>query len=284
MRYGLPYKGSKNKIALPIVEFISKRHPDADMFVDLMAGGCSVSHCAMLNSHFRNFIINDISDSVDLFIGCLGGKYDNEYRWISRAKFNANVKSFSPDPYIKFAWSFGNNGRSYLYSKEKEKKAEALHRLIINSDPAGSREYLSSDRIKLILSAKTVKERRLLLGAKDNRLEHLERLERIKSIKAPGDVDVHCFNLSYKDVLIPEDSVVYIDPPYRGTDGYGVKFNHNDFWAWVREQPFPMYISEYSAPKDFEPVWSMSKSELLSVTGLWGPGTRTEHLYYWGGK
>ena len=35
MRYGLPYKGSKNQIA----EWIIQNLPKADTFVDLFAGG-----------------------------------------------------------------------------------------------------------------------------------------------------------------------------------------------------------------------------------------------------
>lgn len=45
MRYGLPYKGSKNKIAERIVDFL----PKAKNFYDLFAGGCAITHCAELS-------------------------------------------------------------------------------------------------------------------------------------------------------------------------------------------------------------------------------------------
>ena len=44
MRYGLPYMGSKNKIA----EWVVSHFPEKKHFYDLFAGGCAVTHCAML--------------------------------------------------------------------------------------------------------------------------------------------------------------------------------------------------------------------------------------------
>lgn len=56
MRYGLPYKGSKNAIA----EWIIDNLPSADTFVDLFCGGGAVTHRAMLSGKYRKFIMNDI--------------------------------------------------------------------------------------------------------------------------------------------------------------------------------------------------------------------------------
>ena len=56
MRYGLPYKGSKNSIA----EWIVDNLPSADVFVDLFFGGGAVTHRAMLTGKYKRFIINDI--------------------------------------------------------------------------------------------------------------------------------------------------------------------------------------------------------------------------------
>lgn len=45
MRYGIPYKGSKNRIAAKVVDAL----PASDAFIDLLAGGCAVTHAAMLS-------------------------------------------------------------------------------------------------------------------------------------------------------------------------------------------------------------------------------------------
>lgn len=60
MRYGLPYKGSKNSIA----EWIVDNLPPADTFVDLFFGGGAVTHRAMLTGKYKHFIINDIDDRL----------------------------------------------------------------------------------------------------------------------------------------------------------------------------------------------------------------------------
>ena len=120
VRYGVPYKGSKNQIAGWIVSQLPKRKN----FYDLFAGGCAVTHRAMLTNKFENFVINDITDVPSLFLGAVNGKYAEEKRWISREDFYS-LKG--KDPYIRYCWSFGNNGKDYLYSKEIEPWKKALH-------------------------------------------------------------------------------------------------------------------------------------------------------------
>jgi DNA adenine methylase len=64
----------------------------------------------------------------------------------------------------------------------------------------------------------------------------------------------------YKDVELPNGCVVYADPPYHGTTGYGKeKFDSEEFWNVMREwsKNNDVYISEYEAPDDFESVLDM---------------------------
>lgn len=44
MKYGLPYRGSKSRIAADIVEHL----PSGPALYDLFAGGCAVTHAAMI--------------------------------------------------------------------------------------------------------------------------------------------------------------------------------------------------------------------------------------------
>lgn len=56
--------GSKNSIAADIVKFL----PEADNFYDLFAGGCAVTHAAMLSGKYKNVYANDLdSRPVTLF-------------------------------------------------------------------------------------------------------------------------------------------------------------------------------------------------------------------------
>ena len=119
MNYGLPYKGSKNKLAPKIFKLFPRRKN----FYDLFCGGCAMTHYGMLHNKFEKFFINDLNPMCPtLFMDAVNGKYKNEKRWISREDFfNSN------EPYVKFVWSFGNNLCGYMYSEEIEPWKKALH-------------------------------------------------------------------------------------------------------------------------------------------------------------
>lgn len=62
----------------------------------------------------------------------------------------------------------------------------------------------------------------------------------------------------YRDVIIPNNSIVYADPPYNNTTGYGKdKFNSDEFWKYMRiiSKNNKVFISEQTAPNDFKCVW-----------------------------
>lgn len=121
MNYGVPYKGSKNKLAERIVRFLPKR----DNLIDLFCGGCAVSHAALLMGKYKHIHISDVNWMCPtLFIDALNGKYNDETRWISREDFS---RLKNADPYVAIVWSFGNNMRDYLYSKEIEPLMRAVH-------------------------------------------------------------------------------------------------------------------------------------------------------------
>ena len=62
----------------------------------------------------------------------------------------------------------------------------------------------------------------------------------------------------YKGLQIPEESIIYCDPPYMDTAEYTCSLNHDEFWQWCRERVYDghkVYISEYQAPEDFVKIW-----------------------------
>jgi DNA adenine methylase len=71
---------------------------------------------------------------------------------------------------------------------------------------------------------------------------------------------------NYAD-LKPTDTLVYCDPPYKNTTGYGATslFDHDEFWEVMREwsKSNTVLVSEYTAPEDFVCV-----KEFQSKTGL----------------
>ena len=125
-KYGILYQGSKNKIAEKIMDIL----PPADNFYDLFAGGCAITHCALLSGKYKHIYANDICDMPKLFMDAINGKYANEDRWISREEFFENIN----DPYIKSTWSFGGSGTSFIYSRKIEPYKKALWFAVMFND------------------------------------------------------------------------------------------------------------------------------------------------------
>ena len=128
----MPYKGSKNSIAKWVVSHL----PGSHTFVDLFAGGCAITHAAMLSGKFEQFIVNDITEYPQVFRDAIAGKYRNERRWISRENF-FRLKDI--DPYVRLCWSFGNDMKSYLYAPETERFKKHLHAIFFAKTPGEAR-------------------------------------------------------------------------------------------------------------------------------------------------
>ncbi len=69
----------------------------------------------------------------------------------------------------------------------------------------------------------------------------------------------------YANVEIPKNSVIYCDPPYKGTKGYmDADFNNEKFWEWclkMKEEGCHVFISEYDAPEQFTCIWQKEKHD-----------------------
>lgn len=63
---------------------------------------------------------------------------------------------------------------------------------------------------------------------------------------------------SYEDLVLPENSLIYCDPPYANTKKYVKEIDHVHFWNWCRlmvKKGHTVFVSEYSAPEDFVAVF-----------------------------
>ena len=292
MNYGLPYKGSKSKLAARILECI----PSASVFVDLFCGGCAVAHAALLSGRFGKVVINDIEGDVSrLFADAVNGRFRNETRWISREDF---FRLKDTEPYVRYCWSFGNNGRDYLYSKAVEPYKRAVHYAVVFGDFAELRRLcplVADDAEKALEGLTTKKTRRVEIGRAIVRRLRGCKPEDLKSnplygqirLKSGGTVrsqrleslqSLERYSTDYRDVPIEDGGVVYCDPPYKGAGGYVTgAFDHDAFYDWVRNAEFPVYVSEYSMPEDFIPVWEKPVAVLANQKGA--DGKVTERLY-----
>lgn len=88
---------------------------------------------------------------------------------------------------------------------------------------------------------------------------------------------------SYDDMPIPDNAVIYCDPPYDNTTGYKTgDFDTSRFWDWVRKtsEVHDVFVSEYAAPDDFVCVWEKQAKSSLSANGkIGGNKTSTEKLF-----
>lgn len=144
-----------------------------------------------------------------------------------------------------------------LKSLERMQSLESLERLERLSDMSSSLQSLAClERLQSLQSLES--------------LESLERLEQHDSIIVATSSD-------YREYVHEEGDVVYCDPPYAGTAGYGREFDHEAFWQWCRTRDFPVYVSEYQAPEDFISIWCKEKRQLFNHRVL--SANAVEHLF-----
>lgn len=93
------------------------------------------------------------------------------------------------------------------------------------------------------------------------------------------EVEFYCSE--YDKLEIPDNSVIYCDPPYQNTTQYLIskQFNSVEFWMWCRRMAnkgHEVIISEYQSPNDFTCIWEKKVTNSLSTKKTYHP---TEKLF-----
>ena len=73
----------------------------------------------------------------------------------------------------------------------------------------------------------------------------------------------------FQDVKIEtpiEETIIYLDPPYRGTAEYKESALFDDIDNYFRNSPYTCFMSEYNAP--FDSVLEIKKESLLNNSNL----------------
>ena len=264
MRYGLPYKGSKNSIA----EWIVRQLPYADTFVDLFFGGGAVTHAALLSGKYEHFIINDIDARLPkLFLECAHGKHtvENHSEWVTREEFH---RLKDKDAYIALIWSFGNNGKDYIYGADIEDMKHAYHNAVYFGDLDGLKRFgynLTMSTEKTVYERYLDYQRQIKKQASSAMLEVVTRqveVERLQSLQS-----LQSYGTSYENVPIPPNSLIYCDIPYVDTNcGKYDGFKHDLFYEWALQQD-NIFISEYGMPSNFIEIANIEKTVLSCADG-----------------
>lgn len=279
-KYGIPYKGSKAKIAEDILSVL----PSGNRLVDLFGGGFAITDCALrkFSNKYNRFYYNDINPLLSVLINdAIKGKYNPNIfipKFITRDEF---YKQKEKDGYIKWIWSFGNNGNDYIYGKNKEEIKREMHNLVVYNIAEGCVK-------DIVLTSDNLKDRRLELQRKIKdpnlwRLQHLERLQRLNQLESLTRLEPLArleplTRLDYRDYIHKDGDVVYCDIPYENSKNktdYGGGFDNNAFYEWAKNQPYDVYYSSYTNTTNGEVIW---EKEVRSVMNSAKGGVKRKEM------
>lgn len=268
MNYGLPYQGSKNKIAKDLINTL----PSGKRFVDLFGGGFAMSHCALLSGKYKQVFYNEINPLLPVLIRkAMNGDYNYDKfkpEFVDREKFFAEKEK---DGYIKYIWSFSNEGKTYLFGKHIEKQKQSLHNYVLFGIKDNFITENFPDIDNVIQSADITQRRlglkRIIKNACCEQLERLQRLQQLQQLDVIGGCDLALNQGDYKDYQYQLGDIVYCDPPYKNTNQYDNKqFDFNEFLEWVATRPYQVFFSSYDDINDnrFEIIWQKPKQVLMN--------------------
>ena len=254
---GLPYQGSKKKISKKIVEIIKQNFGTDKPIYDIFGGGGAITAECVLNGlevHY-NDLDKDITNAFERVIS-------QDREWIktlivSRDEFFKikEKENKATDDFLKLLVnSFGNDKRSYLCSEEISDLKYNIAKEIIEKHDVFNGYKQTETYKKATYNAKQENDTRL---QQLERLGQLEQLQQLNKIKAT--------NKSYHDFSKVSGAILYLDPPYEGSNqkGYINSFDSQEFYdrAFEMAKNNIVIISSYSISDErFESVYSFDEA------------------------
>ena len=295
---GLPYMGSKRRIATQIVSRIVSDNPGMKYFYDLFGGGGSISaavlrHRDVFMEHQPHVFYNEKNQAIVSLIQKLrdGISIEEMIGWVSREDFDRFHKGDDwKAGLMQTCWSFGSGQTGYLFGESLIEYKKAFHDIVINNKSSLDME-VSGKKIKIEIDClcKGVFERYRLatqhlrlenpsLTSTHSSLECVERIKRVhdySSVAKSSRLSTTCQSYDAVKIETPiDETVIYLDPPYRGTAGYLNEIDHDKLDRWVLKNPYKVYVSEYEFPS-LSPIMSIDKSSTLGDNSK----VATEHLF-----
>ena len=277
---GLPYMGSKRKLASRIIDKIIEDNPKVKHFYDLFGGGGSMSFEALQRSEFKTVTYNEFNTGVvELLKKIKNDGIDKDfYTWIDRETFHKyKTKECWKGGLIKVCWSFGNDQTSYLFSEQNELLKKPLHNIVVNDK--GYKKFKKITGLKIPKSLfdpnKTINQRRLEImkfvkaerGRTDlQQLERLQQLEQLQQLERLQQLELS--NESFENVLIvtkKKKTIIYLDPPYKGTRKYEKDINHDKLKEFIHKSKYKIYVSGYNNDYDLKEIASFDHRSLMSA-------------------
>ncbi len=227
--------GSKSRIAKCIVPILQKCIDDngINTYIEPFCGGCNIID----KIRCSNRIANDVNPYLIALFQHLqtGGELPTEVSRTLYSKVRAEYKNNAYEPWFVGAVGFlaSYNGRWFDggYAQPGWEKNK-------NGKPVRYRDYYQEAK-------KNIESQTTLLK----------------------DVTFHCQD--YKKCNIPDNSLIYCDPPYCNTKQFAnaMDFDYEIFWQQIREWSIEHFVvtSELNAPSDFECIWEKECSRSIKA-------------------
>ena len=272
----IPYMGSKRKICNELFQKMLEIKPNAKYFFDLFGGGGSMSFFALqigLKTHYnekQKGLVDLINYILDRSKNKQSGKFgifpDDFYKFITREEFAVlKDEDSTKGQFARICYSFGNNQKGYLFGDIEELKRLA-HDIVVFRNENALAEFNQKNNSNFVLSGKkTWNERRLDFMAQIPRASKIKQLERLEQLERLPAFSIS--NLDFQEVKIETpvvETIIYLDPPYRGTCGYLEGVLHSEIDSYFLNSPYSCFMSEYNAP--FDSVLEIKKESLLNNT------------------
>lgn len=278
---GLPYVGSKKKIAKKIVQLIIQNFGNDKKVYDIFGGGGAITAECIINGLDVHY--NDLDKTVvDMFAMAL----NSDREWlreliVSREQFyhiKGKENKTTSDELKLLVNSFGSGRKGYLYGKDhSDLKYQMALDIITNHDTFSG--YRQTETYKKALADN---------GGKTKRVEQLERLEQLRqlqSLESLGDDSLS--SKDYREFSNVSGEVIYLDPPYENSKVvYQAndinRFDYKEFydWAYDMAQQNIVIISSYEVSDErFDEVFSFDKARSTIQGGMKGAGLKCEKLF-----
>ena len=264
---GLPYQGSKKKISKKIVEIIKQNFGTDKPIYDIFGGGGAITAECVLNGlevHY-NDLDKDITNAFERVIS-------QDREWIktlivSRDEFfeiKAKENKTTDDFLKLLVNSFGNDKKSYLYSKGVSDLKYNIAKEIIEKHDVFS-GYTQTETYKRSI----VKLQQLEQLERRQRFQQLEQLQQLQQLQRLQQLQklnkIKATNKSYHTFSDVSGAVLYLDPPYEGSyqKSYINSFDSQEFYDWAFEMAKNniVIISSYSISDErFEAVCYFDKA------------------------
>ena len=266
---GLPYQGSKKKISKQIVEIIKQNFGTDKPIYDIFGGGGAITAECILNGlevHY-NDLDKDITNAFERVIS-------QDREWIKtlivshteffEIKYKENKTT---DDFLKLLVnSFGNDKKSYLCSEEISDLKYNLAKEIIEKHDVFNGYKQTETYKRATYNAKQENDKRLQQLERLGQLQQLQQLQQLERLQQLQQLNkIKATNKSYHDFSEVSGAILYLDPPYEGSNqkGYTNSFDSQEFYDWAFEiaKTNIVIISSYSISDErFEAVYSFDKA------------------------